>query len=147
VSARVALKVPSGNDRRFFGSGHADFGVGLAVEKTFFERWVTYVNVNGIFATGKVSGLSLQPAMSGLAAVEYLWTPNFSLVAQFDYYSSPFHDTGSPILDHGVTEVAAGFNYRLRSQLLWQVYGVENVDFITGSAADFTLATVVTYRF
>jgi hypothetical protein len=30
---------------------------------------------------------------------------------------------------------------------LWQVYGVENVDFITGSAADFTMATLLTYRF
>jgi len=85
--------------------------------------------------------------MSALAALEYLWTRDFSLVAQFDYYSSPFHGTGSPILDRGVTEVAAGFNYRLRSHMLWQVYGVESVDFITGGAADFTLATVVTYRF
>jgi hypothetical protein len=30
---------------------------------------------------------------------------------------------------------------------LWQVYGVENLDFIRGSAADFTLSTVLTYRF
>lgn len=147
VSGRVALKVPSGDEARFFGSGHPDFGVGAAFEKKLFEQWVAYGNVNGIFPTGNVSGLSLKPAMSALAALEYLWTRDFSLVAQFDYYSSPFHGTGSPILDRGVTEVAAGFNYRLRSQMLWQVYGVENVDFITGSAADFTLATVVTYRF
>ncbi len=147
VSARVALKVPSGDEGRFFGSGHADLGVGMAFEKTLFEQWVVYGNVNGIFPTGKVAGLSVKPAMSSLTAVEYLWTRDFSLVAQFDYYSSPFHGTGSPILDRGVTEVVAGFNYRLRNQLLWQVYGVENVDFITGSAADFTLSTVVTYRF
>lgn len=147
LSARVALKVPSGDDGRFFGSGHADVGVGLAAEKTLFDRWVTYVNLNGIFPTGTVSGLALQPAMTGLAAVEYLWSKNFSLVAQFEYYSSPFNDTGSRILDQGVTEVAAGFNYRLRNRVLWQVYGVENLDFITGSAVDFTLATVVTYRF
>jgi hypothetical protein len=147
VSARAALKVPSGDSGRFFGSGHTDLGIGLAVEKTLFERWVTYANVNGIFATGKVAGLAVRPAMSGLAGLEYLWTPNFSLVAQFDYYSSPFRLTGSPILDRGVTEVAAGINYKLRQNLLWQVYGVENLDFITGSAADFTLSTTVTYRF
>lgn len=147
VSARVALKLPSGDDGRFFGSGHADVGVGLAVEKTLFGQWVAYANLNGIFPAGKVSGLALQPAMTGLAAVEYLWTRDFSLVAQFEYYSSPFRDTGSMILDRGVTEVAAGFNYRLRNHLLWQVYGVENLDFITGSAADFTLSTVITYRF
>jgi hypothetical protein len=32
-------------------------------------------------------------------------------------------------------------------ELLWQLYGIENLDFITGSAADFTVSTVVTYRF
>jgi hypothetical protein len=147
VSGRVALKVPTGDQDRFFGSGHADLGVGVALEKTLLEQWVAYVNVNGIFPTGDVSGLGLKPAMSALTAVEYLWTRDFSLVAQFDYYSSPFRATGSPVLDRGVTEVTAGFNYRLRDRMLWQVYGVENVDFITGSAADFTLATVVTYRF
>ncbi len=147
VSARAALKVPSGDQGRFFGSGHADLGIGMAFEKTLLGQWVVYGNVNGIFPTGRVAGLTLKPAMSGLGAVEYLWTRDFSLVAQFDYYSSPFHGTGSPILDRGVTEVAAGFNYRLRDQLLWQVYGIENLDFITGSAADFTLSTVVTYRF
>ena len=147
VSARAALKVPSGDSGRLFGSGHVDLGMGLAVEKTLFERWVAYANVNGIFATGRVAGLALKPAMSSVAGLEYLWTPQFSLVAQFDYYSSPFRSTGSPILDRGVTEVAAGINYKLRPNLLWQVYGVENLDFITGSAADFTLSTTVTFRF
>jgi hypothetical protein len=50
-------------------------------------------------------------------------------------------------LDKGVTESAAGFSYRVSRALLWQVYGVENLDFITGSAADFTISTVLTYRF
>jgi hypothetical protein len=30
---------------------------------------------------------------------------------------------------------------------LWQVYSVENLDFYTGSAPDFTVSTVLTYRF
>jgi hypothetical protein len=60
---------------------------------------------------------------------------------------SPFHDTGLKLLDRGVTEGALGFNYLLRRNLLWQTYGVENLDFITGAGADFTLSTVMTYRF
>jgi hypothetical protein len=117
------------------------------VEKTLAANWVAYANVNGVLPTGNVSGLTLNPVLSGLAAVEYLWSPALSVVAQFDYYSSPFRDAGARMLDRGVTEVTAGFSYRLRADLLWQVYGVENVDFITGSAADFTLSTLVTYRF
>ncbi len=147
LSARALVKVPTGDSTRFLGSGHADVGLGLAAEKTFLSRWIAYANVNGVFPTGPVGGLSVRPYMTGLAAVEYLWTKNFSLVAQFDYYSTPFHNTGFTFLDRGVTEVTAGFNYRLQPNVLWQVYGVENVDFITGSAADFTLSTVMTYRF
>lgn len=147
VSLRLAVKAPSGDSGRFFGSGHADVGIGLAVEKMVAAHWILYGNLNGIFPTGSISGLTLQPAMSGIMAAEYLWSPAVSLVAQFDYYSSPFHETGVLVLDRGVTEVAAGFNYRLRNNLLWQVYGVENLDLIREGAADFTLSTVVTYRF
>jgi hypothetical protein len=147
VSLRLAVKVPTGDAGRFFGSGHTDLGAGLAVEKKVADHWLLHGNLNGIFPTGSVSGLTLQPAMSAVAAVEYLWSPALSLEVQFDYYSSPFHGTGTPVLDRGVTEAAFGFNYRLRNHLLWQVYGIENLDFIRGSAADFTLSTVVTYQF
>jgi hypothetical protein len=147
VSLRLAVKVPSGDSGRFFGSGHTDVGAGLALEKTLSAHWILHANLNGIFPTGSIAGLPLQPVVSGIAAAEYLWTPKVSLVFQFDYYSSAFHGTGSPVLDNGVTEVAAGFNYLLRENLVWQVYGIENVDFIRKSAADVTLATTITYRF
>jgi len=147
LSLRFAVKVPSGDEGRFFGSGHVDVGAGVAIEKKIADRWILYGNVNGIVPTGKVAGLSVNPEMSAIAAIEYLWTPAFSLVAQFDYYSSPFRNTGTQILDGSVTEVVVGYNYRLRPNLVWQLYGVENLDFTTGSAADFTLSTLVTYRF
>jgi Protein of unknown function (DUF3187) len=147
LSLRVAVKAPTGDTSEVFGSGHPDAGIGLALEKTLGEHWVTYVNVNGVFPTGRIAGLALQPVVSGLAAVEYLWTENFSITAQFDYYSPPFHGTGTRVLDKGVTESVLGVSYRILPGLLWQLYGVENLDFITGSAADFTLSTVLTYRF
>lgn len=147
VSLRLGVKVPSGDEGRFFGSGHTDLGAGLAVEKKLWDRVILYGNFNGIFPTGTVAGLSLSPAVSAVAAIEYLWTPAFSLVAHFDYFTSPFRHTGTEILDGSVTEVVVGYNYRLRSNLVWQVYGVENLDFTRGSAADFTLSTVMTYRF
>jgi hypothetical protein len=147
LSIRAAVKAPSGDTGQIFGSGNPDGAVGLALEKKLGSRWIAYANVNGIFPTGHIAGLPLQPVLSGLAAVEFVWTENLSLTAQFDYYSSPFHGTGTQTLDKGVTESAAGFSYRVSRALLWQVYGVENLDFITGSAADFTISTVLTYRF
>lgn len=147
LSVRVGVKAPTGDTDQVFGSGHPDAGVGLALDKTFATGWIVYANLNGVFPTGQIAGLDLQPVISGLVAVEYLWTENFSVTAQFDYYSPPFHGTGTRVLDRGVTESVIGVSYRLLPGLLWQAYGVENLDFITGSAADFTLSTVLTYRF
>ncbi|MEW6544445.1 MAG: DUF3187 family protein [Nitrospirota bacterium] len=147
LSLRVAAKAPTGDSAQFFGSGHPDFGVGVAVEKAVATNWLLYGNFNVVQPTGTVSNLSLQTVLTGIGAVEYLWSPALSFVAQFDYYSSAYHGTGSPVLDRGVTEAAFGFNYELRRNLLWQVYGIENLDILRGSAADFTLSTVVTYRF
>lgn len=146
VSFRWALKAPTGNADHVFGSGNPDIGIGLALEKTFLSRWIAYVNVNGVFPMGHVSGLNPQPIMSAVTTVEYLWSDNLSLTTHFDYYSSPFHGTGLKVLDRDVTEFVLGFSYQLRPHLLWQVYGIENLDLVTGGAADFTLSTVVTYH-
>jgi len=147
VSVRAALKLPTGDTGEFFGSGSPDFGIGLAAEKGLGGRWVVYGNLNGVFPTGHIAGMPLQPTVSGIVAVEYLWSENLSFTAQFDYYSTPFHGVGTRVLDKGVTESVLGFSYRLTQHLLWQAYGIENLDFITGSAADFTLSTLLTYRF
>jgi hypothetical protein len=147
LAIRVAVKAPTGDTGQVFGSGHPDAGIGMALEKTVAPGWIVYANVNGVFPTGRIAGLSLQPVVSGLVAVEYLWSENLSFTAQFDYYSPPFHGTGTRILDKGVTESVVGVSYRVLPSILWQLYGVENLDFITGSAADFTLSTVLTYRF
>jgi Protein of unknown function (DUF3187) len=147
VSLRGAVKLPTGDQADFFGSGSPDFGVGLAVEKLVAGRWILHSNVTGVVPTGTIAGIGLRPTLSGLVAIEYLWSKNLSLTVHFDYYSSPFKSTGISVFDNGVTETVAGFSYRLAPHFLWQVYGVENLDFITGSAADFTLSTVFTYRF
>ena len=147
VSLRGAVKLPTGDQSDFFGSGSPDFGLGLAVEKLVAGRWMLHGNVTGVVPTGTIAGLGLRPTVSGLAAIEYLWSENLSITTHFDYYSSPFHGTGVRAFDQGVTEAVLGFSYRVVSHFLWQVYAVENLDFIIGSAADFTVSTVFTYRF
>ena len=147
VSLRGAVKLPTGDQSAFFGSGSPDFGLGLAVEKLVAGRWILYANVTGVVPTGTIAGLGLRPTVSGIFAVEYLWSENLSVTAHVNYYSSPFHGTGAKAFDQGVTESVLGFSYRVAPRFLWQVYGVENLDFIRGSASDFTVSTVFTYRF
>jgi Protein of unknown function (DUF3187) len=147
VSLRGAVKLPTGDQSAFFGSGSPDFGLGLAAEKLVGSRWLLYANVTGVVPTGTIAGFSLRPTLSGLAAIEYLWSENLSITTHFDYYSSPFSGTGANTFDQGVTESVLGFSYRVAPHFLWQVYGVENLDFITGSSPDFTVSTVFTYRF
>ena len=147
VSLRGAVKLPTGDQAAFFGSGSPDFGLGLAVEKLVAGRWLLYANLTGVLPTGTIAGLGLRPTLSGLAAIEYLWSENLSITTHFDYYSSPFSGTGLAAFDQGITEAVAGFSYRVVPHFLWQLYAVENLDFITGSAPDFTLSTVLTYRF
>jgi len=147
VSLRGAVKLPTGDQSAFFGSGSPDFGLGLAAEKLVAGRWILYGNVTGVVPTGSIAGFGLRPTLSGLAAIEYLWSENLSVTAHFNYYSSPFSETGSSVFDKGVAESVLGFSYRVARHVLWQAYAVENLDFIRGSAADFTLSTVLTYRF
>jgi hypothetical protein len=84
--------------------------------------------------------------MTSMTAIEFLVTRKFSITGQFNYYESPFDRTGLKLLDHAITEAVLMFGYRFTPHLLWQFYGIENLDFTRDSAPDFTLGTVFTYR-
>jgi hypothetical protein len=146
VSIRAALKVPIGDQSRGFGTGVADLGVGLALQKTLFNRVALYINANEILPTGHYLGLALRGYFTSVSGVELMATRKFSITGQFEYYQSPFGHTGVKLLDRGVTEAVLALGYRFTPNFLWQVYGVENLDFIRDSAADLTLGTVLTYR-
>ncbi len=146
ISLRVALKLPTGDESRAFGTGLWDFGVGVALQKTFLRRIVLYQNLNGIFPTGHYLGFALRAYMTSMTGVEFMITPKFSITGQFDYHQSPFDRTGLKLLDQAITEAVLMLGYSFTPRLLWQVYGIENLDFIRDSAPDFTLATVLAYR-
>ncbi len=146
TSLRVALKVPVGDRTRAFGTGVADLGVGLSLQKTVWNRVGLYLNLNEALPTGHYSGLALRGYFTMVTGVEFMATPKFSVTGQFDYYQSPFGNTGLKLLDNGVTEAVLAFGYRFTPSLLWQIYGVENLDFTRDSAADLTIGTALTYR-
>lgn len=146
VSVRLGVKVPTGETGEVFGSGKIDVGVGVALEHRVATRWIVYGNANGVFPTGTVAGLSVDPIFTGMGAIEYLVTPNFSVTAQTEYYMNPLRGNPSNLFSKDVVELTVGFSVRATKKFSWQVYGVEDgVGF--GASADFTLATVLSYRF
>jgi hypothetical protein len=145
IAVRLAVKLPTGDQSRAFGNGVVDLGIGLAFQKAVGERIVLYQNLNEIFPTGHYLGFGLRAYFTSISGVEWLVTQKLSITGQFDYYQTPFGQTGFRILDRGVAEGVLALGYRLTGNLLWQLYGVENVTL--ASAPDFTLATAVTYRF
>jgi hypothetical protein len=144
IAFRPAVKIPLGDSSRAFSTGHVDFGVGLAAQKTFKGRLVVYLNLNEVFPTGHYLGYDLKPYFIGVGGVEIRFTPRFSVMSHLTHAQSPYHGTGTDILDQGITEITVALGYRFTPNLLGQIYGVENL--LQGSAADFTLALAVTYR-
>ena len=147
LSLRTAVKLPTGNEREFFGSGSPDFGIGIAAEKRLGGRWILYGNLSTVLPTGRIAGLPCIPRSPGWRPLSIYGRTTCHLTLQFDYYTTPFRHVGLEVFDKGATEVVAGFNYRIAEQWVWQMYAVENVDFITGGAADFTVAVLFTYRY
>ena len=149
LAARLAVKFPTGNFDLAFGSGKPDVGVGVAAQKTLGPRWMLYFNQNIVVPIGEFgdSDLTLKPIFSTALIGEFLCKPRFSVVGQFDLYTSPFHGVGVPIMDKGTTELVLGFNYHIRPHALWQLYAIENLNWPEGGSADFTLATNVTFRY
>jgi hypothetical protein len=146
TALRLAVKVPIGDRSRAFGTGVVDLGMGVALQKTVWDRLILYINANEVLPIGSYLGFPLRAYFTSVTGAEFMVTPKFSITGQFNYYQSPFRHTGTKVLDKGVTEGVLAFGYRFTPNFLWQVYGVQNLDFIEGSAADLTLATVLTYR-
>jgi Protein of unknown function (DUF3187) len=149
ISLRVALKFPTGDFDRAYGSGKADIGLGLVVEKSLGRRWLVYLNQSVVDPGDDFgsSDLTLRAIYSVALAVEFMWTAAFSLVGQFDFYTSPFHGAGARVLDNGVSEVAFGLNYRFNPHLFLQLYGIENFPIPRGAYADFTAGTKIAVQF
>jgi hypothetical protein len=149
LAARLAVKFPTGDFSKQFGSGEFDVGIGLALQKTVWNRLSLYVNQNIVFPTDKFAdtNLSLNPVSTTGGAAEWQWNSWFSTVVQLDYYTTPFHGTGTNALDNTVFEIAFGVNVRFGHHLLWQLYGIENFNVPESeAAADFTLGTTAIFE-
>ena len=146
ISLRAAIKAPTGDTQKVFGSGHSDFGLGFAAEYQALSWLMLYGDLSGIFPVGPVAAeqLTLNPFVNEAVAAEAQVARNLSLLLQQELYTSPIHGTGTRLLDGTVVEITGGANLRCGSLLL-QLAFVENVSGVLTSA-DFSLMLRASYH-
>lgn len=140
LAGRAAVKFPTGREGGVFGSGKPDFGIGAAVDYRVHRRVQTYLNLNLVYPIGPVTAaeLSLNPILTQSWAVEVGVTEGLSLILHQAVYTSPFHGTGTRLLDGTPVEIGLGLNFGPYDRVAFQLMAIDNVSPVE-PAADFTL--------
>jgi hypothetical protein len=120
VSLRAAVKFPSGDSARAFGSGEFDGSIGVLLQKSLW-RFTFYVNADVTFPGQAFDDVdvTLHPFFLGLFVIEFRVSRPVSLVLQLRGDTRPFHDT-IPILDRRILETHLGVNWAISRQLVLQ---------------------------
>jgi len=120
LSLRAAVKFPSGDSARAFGSGEVDGSFGLLLQKTL-GRWTFYVNGDVTFPGQpfKDVGVSIQPFFGGVMAIEFRVSEPVSLVLQMRGDTRPFSHT-VPVLDKRLIQSILGVNWAITRRVVLQ---------------------------
>ena len=147
VSLRAAVKFPSGDADRAFGSGEFDGSVGVLLQKSL-RRFTFYVNADITFPGQAFDDVdvSLHPFFMGLFAIEFRVSRPVSLVLQLRGDTRPFHDTIS-ILDKRIIETHLGVNWEISRQLVLQAGLAEDQFNSACCSADVSFFVNLTGRF
>jgi Protein of unknown function (DUF3187) len=147
VSLRAAVKFPSGDADRAFGSGEFDGSVGVLLQKTL-GRFTFYVNADVTFPGQAFDDVdvSLHPFFLGLFAIEFRVSRPVSLVLQLRGDTRPFHDTIA-ILDKRILETHLGVNWAISRHLVLQAGLAEDQFDSACCSADVTFFLNLTGRF
>ncbi|UCF67932.1 MAG: DUF3187 family protein [Acidobacteriota bacterium] len=138
VSARAAVKLPTGDEDELLGSGELDVGLGIDLTREW-SRWALYASA-AVIVPGNPDWLVLEtdPFWTAGTGFEYRWSPRSSLLAQLAHYQSAF-DEGALELTQDTYELGLGVNIDLGGRLMLQVGGIENLT--VRPAADISLIT------
>ena len=147
VSLRAAVKFPSGDSDRAFGSGEIDGSLGVLLQKTLW-RFTFYVNADVTFPGQAFDdvGVSLHPFFLGLFAIEFRVSRPVSLVLQLRGDTRPFHYTIA-ILDKRILETDLGVNWAISRHLVLQAGLAEDQFNSACCSADVSFFLNLTGRF
>ena len=139
LSTRVSVKLPTGDKDRAFGSGEVDWGLGLLLQKDI-DKISVYLNADVTFPGDAFddAGVSLSEFYTLMIGAEYRFTPRFSALAQMNWITRPFKDTGLEMLDRRIVDLLIGLSYRTKKGIFIQIGGIEDICDSCDAGADFT---------
>lgn len=140
LSARVCLKLPTGDEDRAFGSGETDWGFGLLLEKDV-KALNLYLNADVTFPGEAFddAGVSLREFYTLMFGVEYRLRPRWSVLSQLNYLTRPFEHTNIDLLDKRIFEILVGLHYQAGDKIFIQAGAVEDIFDSADASADVTL--------
>jgi hypothetical protein len=150
LSLRSAVKFPTADKNDLLGSGEFDYGLGLLLDKVFFDRLYVYMGANMVFIEkpGFLSEIDIDGEyFSGMLATEYFFTERFSAVAQISGNSTPYAYTGTNVMDNDAYELGLGINYTWKEKENVSFYFavVENLE--SASSPDVSFETGLNWGF
>ncbi|MBU1888007.1 MAG: DUF3187 family protein, partial [Candidatus Omnitrophica bacterium] len=150
LSLRSAVKFPTADKDELLGSGEFDYGIGLLLDKGFFERLYFYLGANIIFIDkpGFLSDLGIKKEYySGAAAIEYFFTGRLSIVTQVSGNSTPYPFSDTNPLDNDAYDFGLGVNYtwKERQEVSCYFAVIENIK--AASSPDVSLETGLSWNF
>jgi hypothetical protein len=150
ISLRGAVKFPTGEKDDLLGSGEIDYGLGLLIDKGFFDRLFIYAGGNVVFIQKPsfLSDLSINEEIcSFMLALEFFFTERFSIVTQVTGNSTPYPYSDTNPLDNEAYEFMLGCNYTLKEKnnLSWHFAIAENIS--AASSPDVSLQAGIDWRF
>jgi len=117
VSVRGGLKLPTGDEEVAFGSGEADVGLGVVLQKGW--RGLTFYGSADVIFPGEAFdefGFDFRKMYAILVGAEYHFLPRWSFLLQMDWLTKPFQHTSNEILDRRVIEATAAIGYALKDR-------------------------------
>jgi hypothetical protein len=145
-SLLLALKLPTGDPEHGFGSGRFDQGL-LLLNQYGISPLTLYLNTGILLLSDpetQGADVHVSDMMTLLAGIEYNISDTWSLMGQFNFVTSPFHNTGIAQMDQDSLELALGFAISMSDNTIFEFAFSED---LTRTAPDFTIHGALRYKF
>ncbi len=134
VSAEGLVKLPTGDEDKLSSSGSLDLGVQVQATR-YFQKSCLHGAVGVLYlGDAETLGISSQTLLSGMMAVERLFTKRSTVLAQLTVSQTPFDDLELPLLSENSIQVTLGYKRAINSKSVLLFGFTENIQNFNNTA-------------